>query len=269
MENLTLTGADNLNGTGNAFGNTLTGNSGNNPLSGLAGNDTLNGGAGNDLLDGGLGEDTVNGGVGDDRITMLVTAGNVDTIDAGAGTDTLVLSGVVPGNHVVRVNLGAGDQVVSIGGTPDDTRVQQGFENLDASGIGSAVNVTTGGGGNNSIIGSKGDDWLVGGAGDDTLNGGLGCDTMIGGLGNDTYVINDLDDSITELPGGGNDTVNINRSVDLNDVFFTEIENVLLTGTAAINATGDGGNNLLTGNSGNNILSGLAGDDVLGRRRRQ
>ena len=104
---------------------------------------------------------------------------------------------------------------------------------------------------------------MVGGAGDDTLIGGLGCDTMIGGVGNDTYVIDDLHDSITELPGGGTDTVNINRSVDLNDVFFTEIENVLLTGTAAINATGNGGNNLLTGNSGDNILSGLAGDDML------
>ena len=86
---------------------------------------------------------------------------------------------------------------------------------------------------------------------------------MIGGVGNDTYVIDDLHDSITELPGAGNDTVNINRSADLNDVFFTEIESVLLTGTAAINATGDVGNNILTGNGGNNILSGLAGDDVL------
>ncbi len=102
VENLTLTGAGDLNGTGNAFANTLTGNSGNNQLIG------------------GLGEDTVNGGAGDDRITMLVTAGNVDTIDAGTGTDTLVLSGVVPGNHVVRVNLASTtDQVVSIGGVAD------------------------------------------------------------------------------------------------------------------------------------------------------
>ena len=214
-----------------------------------------------------MGEDIVNGGAGNDQITMLVTAGNVDTIDAGAGNDTLVLSGVVPGNHVVRVNLASTtDQVVSIGGVADALvqhgLTQTGFENLDASGIGSAVNVT-GSAGNNIIKGSNGDDWMTGGAGDDTLIGGLGCDTMIGGVGNDTYVIDDLHDSITELPGAGNDTVNINRSVDLNDVFFTEIENVLLTGTAAINATGDGGDNLLTGNSGNNILSGLAGDDVL------
>src|SRR5512140_3180380 len=222
----------------------------------------ITGTSGNDILSGGLGHDTITGDAGDDRITMLVTAGNEDTIDAGADTDTLVLSGVVPGNHVVRVNLASTtDQVVSIGGVAD-ALTQINFENLDASGIVGAVNVT-GSDVNNSIIGSKGDDWLSGGAGNDTLNGGLGCDTMIGGSGNDIYFIDNIDDSITELPGGGTDTVNINRSVDLTLAPFTEIENAVLTGTAAINATGDDGNNLLTGNSGANILNGGDGNDTL------
>jgi Ca2+-binding RTX toxin-like protein len=35
-----------------------------------------------------------------------------------------------------------------------------------------------------------------------------------------------------------------------------------LTGTAAINGTGDAGNNILTGNSGDNTLSGLDGNDT-------
>ena len=56
---------------------------------------TITGTSGNDILTGGLGHDTITGDAGDDRITMLVTAGNEDTIDAGADTDTLVLSGVV------------------------------------------------------------------------------------------------------------------------------------------------------------------------------
>ena len=60
--------------------------------------------------------------------------GNVDTIDAGAGSDTLVLSGVVPGNHVVRVDLSSStDQVVSIGGVAD-ALTQINFENLTARG---------------------------------------------------------------------------------------------------------------------------------------
>ena len=67
LENLELTGSANLNGTGNALKNVITGNSGNNTLSG------------------GAGQDTVNGGAGNDQITMLVTAGNVDTVDAGDG----------------------------------------------------------------------------------------------------------------------------------------------------------------------------------------
>ncbi|WP_370444499.1 calcium-binding protein, partial [Pseudomonas sp. SHC52] len=49
LENLTLTGNDNLNGIGNALANVLTGNAGNNVLVGGAGQDTLIGGAGDDL----------------------------------------------------------------------------------------------------------------------------------------------------------------------------------------------------------------------------
>jgi Ca2+-binding RTX toxin-like protein len=48
LENLTLTGVSNVNGTGNAAGNVITGNSGNNILAGLAGADALDGGGGID-----------------------------------------------------------------------------------------------------------------------------------------------------------------------------------------------------------------------------
>src|SRR5690606_4692680 len=50
VENLTLTGANNLNATGNAQDNVLSGNAGDNVLYGNAGSDTLAGGAGNDTL---------------------------------------------------------------------------------------------------------------------------------------------------------------------------------------------------------------------------
>ena len=97
--------------------------------------------------------------------------GNEDTIDAGEDTDTLVLSGVVPGDHVVVVDLSSStDQVVSIGGVLDDTLTQVNFENLTATGIGSSVTVT-GSDGDNVIIGSSGTDSLDGGAGNDTLMG--------------------------------------------------------------------------------------------------
>ncbi|QSV65196.1 MAG: S8 family serine peptidase [Dolichospermum sp. DL01] len=95
VENLTLTGAAAINGTGNAGNNVLIGNSANNTLTGNAGNDTLNGNAGNDnlisgdgndLLFGGAGNDTLTGGTGND--TLNGSAGN-DILTGGVGKDSL------------------------------------------------------------------------------------------------------------------------------------------------------------------------------------
>ncbi len=97
LENLTLTGANAINGTGNALANVITGNSAANTLNGGAGNDTLNGGAGNDTLNGGAGNDTLNGGAGNDTlfggsgIGCDVEVDN-DILDGGAGIDTALFS---------------------------------------------------------------------------------------------------------------------------------------------------------------------------------
>ena len=82
IENLTLTGTGNINGTGNSMDNTLTGNNGNNILTGNAGNDTLNGGLGIDTLIGGLGND------------IYVVDSTTDTIseNPGEGIDTIQAS---------------------------------------------------------------------------------------------------------------------------------------------------------------------------------
>jgi len=69
VENLTLTGAAAINGTGNAGNNVITGNSGNNILNGGAGLDTLTGGAGNDVFLFQFSQSTV---ANPDRITALV-----------------------------------------------------------------------------------------------------------------------------------------------------------------------------------------------------
>ena len=243
MENLTLTGAA-LTGTGNTLNNVLTGNALNNLLSGLAGSDQLDGGAGNDQLDGGLGIDAMTGGSGDDLFILDTSADTV--IEAsGEGSDTVRLAYNVAGPTLITLTSAYGGNV----------------ENVQVTGLG--VFNLTGNAAANSLTGNASSNILIGGAGNDTLNGGLGADNMTGGLDDDTYVIDNLGDTITEVAGEGIDTVHINRSVDLTQSPFIEIENVVLTGIAALNATGDGGNNLLTGNSAANILTGGAGDDTL------
>ena len=97
-------------------------------------------------------------------------------------------------------------------------------------------------------------------AGDNRLDGGAGArhaDRRF--AGNDTYVVDTLSDVVTEVAGGGTDSV----ETGLSYVLGAEIENLTLTGTAAVNGTGNAANNVLTGNSAGNILDGGLGADTL------
>ena len=95
VENLTLTGTADINGTGNGLVNTITGNTGNNILDGGTGNDILSGGTGNDTLNGGIDKDTLTGGVGIDTFVFQFgqsLVSNSDRItDFAIGTDRIDL----------------------------------------------------------------------------------------------------------------------------------------------------------------------------------
>ena len=97
IENLSLTGTAALNGTGNAFANTLIGNTANNLLIGDTGNDTLSGSSGNDILDGGVGNDVLTGGAGLDlfRFASAPTANGDALTDFSVADDTLQLENAV------------------------------------------------------------------------------------------------------------------------------------------------------------------------------
>ncbi|ODN70125.1 tail fiber protein [Methylobrevis pamukkalensis] len=119
-----------------------------------------------------------------------------------------------------------------------------------------------------SITGTLGDDTLYGGNladtiggsdGDDTIIGNGGADQMTGGKGNDVYVVDNPGDVATELLDEGTDTVEASVGYTLGD----NVEDLLLTGGAAISGTGNALGNRLTGNAAVNLLSGLDGDDVL------
>jgi Ca2+-binding RTX toxin-like protein len=119
--------------------------------------------------------------------------------------------------------------------------------------------VLAGGVGNDQLFGLAGNDTLVGGAGNDRLDGGIGSDAMTGGAGNDTYVVNATGDTVTEAANEGSDTAESSITYMLG----VNVENLTLTGTAAINGTGNALNNVLIGNSAANTLRGGVGNDRL------
>ena len=221
VENLLLTGAEAINGTGNALNNSIIGNSAANMLSGGDGNDTLNGAGGADTMIGAQGND----------IYVVDNAGDLVVENLNEGSD-IVLSSVT---YTMSSNI----------------------ETLILTGS-AAIN-GTGNAQNNLLYGNAAANTLSGGAGNDTLKGGAEADTMIGGLGNDTYIIENAGDLVVENLNEGSDIV-------LSSVTYTmssNIETLILTGSAAINGTGNAQNNLLYGNAAANTLSGGAGNDTL------
>lgn len=193
LENLTLSGTANLNGTGNKSANILLGNVGNNMLSGLAGSDSLFGEGGDDALSGGSGNDTLYGG--SDSDTLSGDAGNDflygesgdDTLTGGAGNDTLMGG---DNNDTLQGNAGndflygdAGEDGLS-GGTGND--ILYGGDDNDTL-LGDA--------GKDQLYGEDGDDILDGGASNDTLVGGGGIDMLTGGTGADLFVFDTRPDS--------------------------------------------------------------------------
>ena len=239
VENLTLLGTGNINGTGNALANRISGN---------AGNNTLLGGLGNDTLLGGTGNDTLNGGRGDDRL------------DGGAGMD-LVAYGAATGG--VRVNLAtAGAQAIG-GGQGRD--MLSGIEHVNGSGF---ADVLTGNAGANLLFGAAGNDALVGGAGNDTLNGGLGTDTAgFGAAAGGVRVDLAMTGAQTIGGGQGRDMLlgieNLNGSGFADRLWGNLAANQLSGGAGNDQLDGRGGNDSLLGGAGADSLLGGTGNDVL------
>ncbi|WP_416066242.1 calcium-binding protein [Rhizobium sp. ZK1] len=229
MSSISFSLADTAHAIGAIENLTLTGNANINATGNSLAN-ILIGNSGANVLDGSAGADRMQGGAGDD--TYIVDNADDVVVEAGgSGKDAI--------KSYVSISLA------------DTYHVTGTVENLTLLGT-SDINAT----------GNASDNVLIGNSGDNTIDGGKGNDRMMGGLGNDTYKVGSTSDVVDETGGNGTDTVSTSISYNLANTLGT-VENLTLTTSAALNATGNDADNVLTGNTAGNIISGGLGNDRL------
>jgi Ca2+-binding RTX toxin-like protein len=211
VNSLSLTGSGNLAAVGNAANDSLTGN---------AGADSLIAGAGNDTL---------------------VSGRGIDTLAAGAGADIFVINN--SSDVVQSASTNAGNALFSSVSYVLPTNVNK----LTLTGVA-----------NISGTGNAAADTLLGGAGNDTLIAGAGVATLIGGLGNTTFVVNSTSDVVQDTSSAKNNTIQSSVNYSL----IANVNNLLLTGTAALTGTANSGNDTLSSNLSVDTLVGGAGNDT-------
>jgi hypothetical protein len=286
--------------SGGAGNDTLSGGIYDDVLDGGADNDVLDGGRGNDTMIGGTGHDTFHVDSIYDKVIEAVGGGNdtvyttvsyalragqeIETLAVDPGADYANLAINLTGNEFANTLTGnaaankldgkggadtmtggdgsdiyyvddAGDVVVETANHGTDTiytsvsyALPANVEILRAQGTADVA--LTGNGLANTIAGN---------AGANRIDGGAGADKMSGGAGDDTYVVDNLRDTVVEKVDGGTDTVEASISYALRGY----VENLILTGTAGIDGTGNGAANTIVGNAGANRIDGKGGLDTL------
>jgi Ca2+-binding RTX toxin-like protein len=257
FENLALTGADTINGSGNSLDNTIAGNDADN---------VLRGGGGRDVLFGGKGVDTLLGGVGNE----VYSIDEFDTVVelANRGTDIVEVKEAFDGNsstlgdnledvfffkpfamtatgNTGNNSIATGDFNDTLNGTTgtdaldggngNDTCITDGGDTLIDSGgtdtVQSSVSFTLATGFENLTItgtavartGNSAANTIIGNAGANSLNGLLGNDTLTGGAGSDNFIF-------TTALGASS----IDRITDYNAATdTTRNDNAVFTGLAA------------------------------------
>lgn len=250
-------GADILYGvesiTGSRYSDTLVGDSGDNVIRPLDGDDTIDGGAGSDTIDYREALSVAN---------RVLNETNKSAADYQAG-DLIKAPGVV----------------VNLSGPKDangyiSVRVADGIEASTFSSVDKIKNIE-------NVIGSLYDDTLVGDAGANTFSGMAGEDTFIGNGGNDTVSYMRAFGGVNVSLAAGADAsmqvtqVNANAlGINVNNLPYGVVSGAdgsdLLIGISNIRGSefadvivGDTQNNVIDGGFGDDSLSGGAGYDKL------
>jgi Ca2+-binding RTX toxin-like protein len=161
----------------------------------------------------------------------LIGNSAANVLTGGTGSDTYV--------------VGAGDTVVELANEGTDHVL-------------SSVNFMLGGNVEKLTLTGTGTISGTGNSLNNTLIGNSAANVLTGGAGHDTYVVA-AGDTVVELANEGTDHV-------LSSVNFTlggNVEKLTLTGTGAVNGTGNSLSNTLTGNSAANVLTGATGNDTM------
>ena len=193
----------------------------------------------NDTIDGGAGDDTLMGlGFSD----VFHTNPGRDHFDGGSGDHDTITFERASGRAIANLSTGI---IFSDGLGGQDSIALNTVENL----FGSRFNDNfVGDNKSNDLRGFNGNDILNGLGGSDGLIGGNGNDTLIGGSGNDTLI----GDNRRNNTGNGNDFL---RGDSGNDS--------LIGGNGNDTLIGGSGNDTLIGGGGNDVLNGSGGNDVL------
>ncbi len=258
-------GADTLSYAGDTTGVTVllyagTATGGNATGDTISGFTNLVGGSGNDILSGSSAVNSIDGGAGND--TLVATMGNSagDTYDGGAGSDTIDIYN--SGGNSVTIDLS-----------------QTGAQNTGAFGSFTLSNIENiySGQSNNVLTGSSGANVITLMGGNNTVDGGGGADTIVAnGTGNDRITVRGGEasvdagagtDTLVLATGSGVTAVNLASTTDQTTGDAGTVKNFENVDTSAMTTatslTGSSGANALTGGTGNDTLTGGAGNDTL------
>jgi len=186
---------------------------------------------GADILTTGVGVDNFDTGAGNDTVNITSTTYVGDTLEGGADTDTLAITG----GGTVNMNLAtiSGFESVTINNTA--TTFIANNDNLAIT-AGNGGNTITLGSGTQDVTTGTGADTVALGSGDNIVNTGDGADSVTGtvgandaidlGDGSDSYAYQSLTAGGTVSGGAGNDTLIYSGSADQVIDFLTTTDNI-------------------------------------------